>query len=141
MSTPPSYGVSAADVTPSLPIDTTALPSNGGRLSVADLDTYITAAGAELRGYLEAAGHDPSNLDGAALLQVQKAIVHYAVAEALAKLGHSGPAYTQARLKWEREVERWSKAPQSVASAPGVTMTNIPEDAPASPWTSRGFKF
>ena len=141
MSTPPTYGVTAADVLVSLPVDSHAIPATGGRLSLSDLDAYIAQGGAELTGLIEFAGHDPSSLPSATLLQVQRDIVQYALAEALAKLGHGGPMLTNARIKWEAALTRWRRAPQTVAQAPSTAMSNIPDDAAPSPWMGRGFKF
>ena len=141
MSMPPSFGVSATDILPSLPVDSSAIPATGGRLSLESIDRFIAAAGAELRGLIEHAGHNPEALPTSTLLQVQKDIVPYAVAESLAALGHSGPSYTQARVKWTQAIERWKRASQTVASAPNSAMSNVDEDGPSSPWTSRGFKF
>lgn len=144
MATPPSYGVAWSDV--GLPFDTSALPVTGGRLSQTDLAGYIEAAGVTLTGLLNRAGISPSALTTNQLLQVQKDIIPYAQMEALFKVGNTGPAYTQARARWETVLAKWSSATSTTPDAPSTALNNVPRDACCDNaqrygWRNRNFRF
>jgi len=143
MSTPPSYGVAWSDVP--LPVDTSAIPVTGGRLSQADLAGFIEAAGIQLTGLVQRAGIDANTLTTQQLLQVQKDILPYAQHQALAKMGNSGPAYTQALARWQAVIAKWSNASSEVPDAGITSLNNLPADAGEpycnSPWTGRHFRF
>lgn len=144
MSAPPSYGVTWTDV--GLPFDTSALPVTGGRLSQTDLAGYIEAAGVELTGLLNRASINPTTLTVNQLLQVQKDIIPYAQMMALAKVGNSGPQYTQARARWEAVLMKWTTAGSTVPDAPNTALNNVPHHADCDHaqdygWRSRNFRF
>src|SRR5690606_30793329 len=143
MSTPPSYGVTWQDVR--LPLDMDAIPATGGRISRADLAAYIEAGGVEVTGLMQRAGIDPTSLTTLQLIQVQKDIIPYAQHMALAQIGNSGPAYTQALARWQAVVTKWASSSSLTPGAATTALNNLPEEAfdidARSPWTGRGFRF
>lgn len=135
------YGVTVADVTAKLPIDASAIPATGGRLSEADLTAYISEASAMVTGWVQRSGRSAATLDADALATVGVAIEAYAAMQALLKLGHgeSGSKYLGFKRRFEAEERKWSLSPQLIAGAPTTVESNIAADATPSDYTRARF--
>lgn len=135
------YGVTLADVLAKLPIDASAIPATGGRLSEADLADYISEGSALVTGWLQRAGRTESALDDDARATVGIAIEAYAAMQALIKLGHGegGAKYLSFKRRFEAEEKKWSISPQLVAGAPTTVESNVAVDATPSNYTRSRF--
>jgi hypothetical protein len=137
-----SYGVTTADVTGKLPVDASAIPPTGGRLSLADLSTYIEEASALVTGWVQRAGRDPATLTDDARVTLAAAIESYAAMQALLKLGHgeSGSKYQGFKRRFDAEERKWAISPQLVAGSPTTVESNVSADATPSDYTRGRFQ-
>jgi hypothetical protein len=135
------YGVTVADVKAKLPIDSSAIPSTGGRLSDADLTEFIAEGSALVTGWLGRAGRTEAALDDDARATVGIAIEAYAAMQALLKLGHGegGAKYLGFKRRFEAEERKWAISPQLVAGAPTTVESNVAVDATPSNYTRGRF--
>jgi hypothetical protein len=136
-----SYGVTTADVTSKLPVDASAIPATGGRLSQADLTGFIQEASALVTGWVERAGRDPATLSDDARITLTVAIEAYAGMQALLKLGHgeSGSKYQGFKRRFDAEERKWALSPQLVAGSPTTVESNVSPDATPSDYTRGRF--
>lgn len=136
-----SYGVTSQDVRAKLPVDTSAMPATGGRLSLADLDAYILEGSAIVTGWVERAGRNPNELEDDARAALGAVIESYACMQALLKLGHgeSGSKYLAFKRRFEAEEKKWATSPQLVAGSPTTVESNVDVDARPSDYTRSRF--
>lgn len=95
------YNVTASDVLDKIPLDTSMIDGSSEPVSTTTIDGYIDEAASELSGLLRRADVDGTKLEAEAEKHIQTAILNYAAAETLSKLGHTGRDYTQKRARYE----------------------------------------
>lgn len=136
-----NYGVTPSDVKGKLPIDSGAIQPTGGRLSDADLMTFIGEASGIVTGWLTRSGRTADGLDGDARAAVGAAIEAYAGMQALLKLGNgeSGTKYQAFKRRYETEERKWTQSPQLFSGAPTTAESNVPADALPSHYTRSSF--
>ena len=135
------YGVTSADVLAKLPVDASAIPATGGRLSLADLDAMIAQASGIVTGWVQRAGMAEATLTDDARAALAAAIEAHVSMAALLKLGHGeqGSKYQAMRRRYEAEERKWATSPQMVSGAPLVAESNVDSDATPSPYRRASF--
>lgn len=135
------YGITSADVLTKLPVDASAIPATGGRLSLADLDAMIAQASGIVTGWVERAGMSAATLTDDARAALAAAIEAHVSMAALLKLGHGeqGSKYQAMRRRYDAEERKWATSPQLVSGAPLTAESNVAQDATPSPYRRDSF--
>lgn len=136
-----SYNVTSSDVTDRLPIDTQAITSSSEPLSTSDIDEYIDDAASEFSGVLEKSGIQGSDLSDEAERQIQIGIEHYAVAESLKQIGHTGSDYEEARDAYRDALKRFRDQPQTLDKNHDRVRSNVDTTRDASEFEEVDYRF
>lgn len=118
------YDLVPADIYPLLPFDTSTIDANS-RVSTTDLTGYIEDGASLVTGALDKAGLSPTSLTDDAKRHAQKAVKHYAAAQAMLHLGFSGKPYDEHMRLYTQEVEVLRTRPQVMADKGAFTASNI----------------
>jgi len=119
-----TYSLTYTDVLPLLPFDTSTIGTSS-RVSTTDITGYIEDGGSLITGALDKAGLSPAGLSEDALAHAQKAIKHYAAAQAMLHLGFSGKPYDEHMRMYEAEVAVLRQRPQVMADKGTLSRSNI----------------
>lgn len=124
------FNVTAAAVKEKVPLDTRSIPSAStpDTLDDTDITDWIDEGASELSGALRKAGVTGSDLDDEAESQIQRAVTHYAVAEVLSSLGHTGQSYEAARDKYRAALDRYTDSPSTLDRESGGVRSNVDTD-------------
>lgn len=118
------FDLDVSDVLPLLPFDTTSISANS-RVSTSDITAYIEDGASRVEGALDKAGLTASGLSDDAKRHCQSAIKAYAAAQAIAKLGYSGPVYDNLIRRYDDELAVLRNRPQVLADKATRTVSNI----------------
>jgi len=138
-----TYGIDVDDVLPHLPVDSATIGDLTEPLNLPDLERYIKNAAVEITAALLSNGFDPDSLGNETTEMVQIAIVHGAVARAIAHMGHAGPQYELHNTEWQRLRDTIAKLPSSLSDFGPRVRHNIDltTTKPASLFKGTGYKF
>ena len=143
------YGVTTGDVVARLPIDESDISATSTLLNTSNISAYIESGSAQLAALLTQAGISASDAD--TLQQVKQAIIDYAVAESLAKMGRRGTiAHDSAWSAWQSALQRYSTnsgafkeraAARTQSNVPSATFTESTTTSTRSQFKGRDYKF
>jgi len=124
------FNVTVAEVKEKTPLDMRQVPasSTADRLDETDITDWIEEGASEFSGLLQKASIATSDLGDDAEKQIQKGIVHYAVAEILSSTGHTGDAYERARDKYQDARDRYTDSPQLLDHQQSRVTSNVETD-------------
>ncbi len=124
-----TYEVTWRDVASRLPIDAECISTTSIPVSTIDLTEAIEDGAGRVTGALRKRGIDPDALDDDTRPQVAKAIIWYAVAEALSRMGRtSSSAYTTARARYDETLERFEQDPEVFATTAKSSRALVPDE-------------
>jgi len=134
------YSVTPSDVKERIPVDTRTIPASttSGRLDDTDITGWIEEGAAEMSGVLEKSGLDGGDLDDEALQQIQTAIEHYAAAETLSSMGHTGSSYSSIRDRYESIRDRYEDDPSRLDRTTTTVDSNVDTSKQVEPQFTQG---
>jgi DNA repair ATPase RecN len=126
-----TYGVTASDVKERAPVDTRPIPGSAtaGRLDDTDIEGWIDEGASEMSGIIEQSRLDASDLADEARQQVATAVEHYAAAELLSAIGHTGSSYDSIRERYEEIRDRLESDPNRLDRQQSRVRSNVDRSA------------
>lgn len=122
------HEVAAQDVLDTLPADTTSVTATSDGLSLGQIDKLIQRGAGQVNALLLRHGMDPAALDANSAQIGRDAIIAYAAAGALERLGADAGQIDRRTREWERLLKVLKEDPQSLGSAQNghpITRSNI----------------
>jgi len=125
-----TFGVTAAQVTRELPVNSANVGPNTDHVSTTDIDQWINAAAAKLNAIAKKSGVvTSSDMDVDAHDAIADAVRAYAVWMSLGVMGITGQVATDARDRWQAVYAEYSNRPQQLGDAYADTYTVQTDDA------------
>lgn len=122
------HEVAAQDVLDTLPANTASVTATSDGLSLGQVDKLIQRGAGQVNALLLRHGMDPAALDANSAQLARDAIIAYAGAGALERLGAEAGQVDRRTREWERLLKTLKEDPQSLGSAQDahpITRTNI----------------
>lgn len=126
------HGVTYVEVLETLPVDTARVTANSNGLNFGIVDSYIARAAGMVNAQLVRHGVVPESLDPNTAQIAQDAIITYAAAFCLERLGASPDQIERRMREWKELFNMLKKEPQVLGSAQdgaeqNVVKSNVPE--------------
>lgn len=141
------HGVSYDLVVETLPVNTTPISASSSGLNFGQIDNFIARAAGMVNAQLVRHGVDPSSLDFNTSQLAQDAIISYAAAFCLERLGGSPDQIERRMREWDKLLKLIMDKPQALGSAQdsastNVVKSNVSTSCPTrSKWKSGSFRF
>jgi len=144
-----THGVEPSDVLDTLPADTRHVTSTSAGLNLSQVQNFIDRASGVVNAQLERHGMSPDTLDSNSSQLARDAILTYASAYSLERIG-AGPDQIERRLReWTSLLTILRKEPQAMGAAQDAetaltTKSNIPRDvrgAERSQWRTGAYRW
>lgn len=141
------HGVSYDLVVQILPADTTRITATSNGLNFGLIDNFIARAAGMVNAQLVRHGIEPSSLDFNTSQLAQDAIISYAAAFCLERLGGAPDQIERRMREWDKLLKLLMDKPQALGSAqdaPGasVVKSNVNTSSPTrSRWRSRDYRY
>lgn len=141
-----SFGVLVADVLNTLPANTTNITSTSQGLNTVQVEGFISRAEGQVSAILVRHGIAPESLGDDEIELVRDAVVAYASAYSLERIGGSQDQINRRMDEWKRLSELLRTQPQDLGEAQNVqsaqkVQSNINLSCPSPrKWDSRNFR-
>lgn len=115
-----TFGVSAASVLATLPANTTNVTTTSAGLNTVQIDTFIERAGGQVAAACVRNGIDPASLGPNEIELARDAVIAYAAAYSLERIGASQDQITRRLEEWGRLLKLLREQPQNLGAAQDV---------------------
>lgn len=112
-----TFGVLAASVLATLPANTTNVTSTSEGLNTVQVEGFIERAGGQVAAALVRNGIDPASLDDNGVELARDAVIAYAAAYSLERIGASQDQITRRLDEWGRLLKVLREQPQNLGAA------------------------
>lgn len=115
-----TFGVSAASVLATLPANTTNVTSTSEGLNTVQVEGFIERAGGQVAAALVRNGIDPTGLGPNEIELARDAVIAYAAAYSLERIGGAQDQITRRLDEWGRLLKLLREQPQNLGAAQDV---------------------
>lgn len=134
------HGVSCDDVLDTLPADTRHVSATSAGLNFGQVDGFIARAAGQVNALL--ARHGLTSLDANSTQVARDAIIAYAAAYSLERIGAAADQIDRRMREWDRLTKQLASEPQNVGTAQDAAGTlgvksNLPTTSTERRWGTR----
>lgn len=135
------HGVSAQDVLQTLPVNTVSVTATSSGLNFGIIDGFVERAAGQVNAQLVRHGMEPTSLDPNSTQIARDAIIAYAAAQALERMGGSAEQIERRLREWRDLTQLLRQQPQVMGAAQDAASAQLPRsnvipgaDRRASSW-------